>query len=57
MLDKLGPNPFPSSIHMGTALKLGMIAKCVIVESMSQFPMDEFADAVWTGLTLRKTKI
>lgn len=57
MIDTLGPNPYPSSVHMGTALKLGMIAKQVIVENMSQFPMDEFADAVWTGLTLRKTKI
>ena len=57
MLDTLGPNPFPSTVHMGTALKLGMIARDVIVENMSQFPMDEFANAVWTGLTLRKTKI
>ena len=54
MIDTLGSNPFPASVHIGTALKLGMVAKCVIVENISLFPMNEFINALRTGLLERK---
>ena len=54
MIDTLGSNPFPASVHIGTALKLGMVAKCVIVENITQFPMNEFINALRTGLLERK---